>query len=139
MLEGHILSNLGVMHLRQGRVEEAHTLLETALAVIRAVGQAVVEGSILGRLGALRLRLGDIDDSSALYASGVALLREARSPEELGKLLCSRTGLWLATGRRDLALQDLAEAEAIVETLKAGPASALGRMLAEARAAVDAP
>jgi predicted ATPase/Tfp pilus assembly protein PilF len=137
MLEGYILSKLGVMHLRQGRVEEARTLLETALSVIRSVGQAVLEGAILGRLGAVKHRRGELDDAVADYAAGADVLRMAQSPEELGKLLCGRTGLWLATGRRDLALQDLAEAETLARTLKAGVASELGQMLAEARAAVD--
>jgi predicted ATPase/class 3 adenylate cyclase/Tfp pilus assembly protein PilF len=136
MLEGYALFRIGLMHLRRGRPEEAQTLLETALALVRTVGQAVVEGAILGHLGAVKHRRGHLDDALAHYASGVALLREARSPEELGKVLCSRTGLWLATGQRDLALQDLTEAEAIVEKVKAGSASELGQMLAEARAAL---
>jgi hypothetical protein len=104
--------------------------------VIRAVGQPMLEGAALGRMGAVAHRLGDLDEAIAHYASGAKLLRALQNLDELGKLLCSRTGLWLTTGRRDLALQDLAEAEAIVETLKAGPASALGQMLAEARAAL---
>jgi predicted ATPase/Tfp pilus assembly protein PilF len=139
VLEGIALCNLGVLHLRLGRLDDAHSVLRTALDVGRSVANRMLEGAILGRLGAVYLRRGDLDDARTLYASGEEILRSLDTPDGLAKLLCSRTGLWLATGQRDLALQDLAEAEAIVEKVKAGSASELGQMLAEARAAVEAP
>jgi tetratricopeptide (TPR) repeat protein len=134
--EAFVLAGLGRLYLEQGRRAEAREHLVAALAVARETAYRRYEGSVLGALGELGREEGQLEASRADFDAGAAILRAASDRIELGRLLCGRALLRLATGDRAAAEEDLAEAETLTAEAGVGADAVLGRALAKARAEV---
>ncbi len=131
--EGSIVANLGVLERDQGRPDAARAHLDHALVIIREVGNRRFEGGVLGSLGGLLLQAGHAEEALLKLRAGEQLLREVGDRLELGKLLCVRGQAEFALGDREAARASLAEADAAVQALGAGPESELGRDAARLR------
>ncbi|HEY4307226.1 MAG TPA: tetratricopeptide repeat protein [Gemmatimonadaceae bacterium] len=58
-----VLSNLGYLHMKEGRFDESHDAYRRALAIARARGELLSEGIIEENLAELALRMGKTDEA----------------------------------------------------------------------------
>ena len=137
--EGIALLNLGILHVQQGRWVQAKARLEAALAVHRSLANRRLEGLALATLGQLSLDQGRPAEARVHTVASEALLRAVGATHELGVLLCVRARLENLDGLSETARSTLAEATRVAASLGAGPESGLGRDIATARAALEAP
>lgn len=73
--EGHLLNNLGVLHIRLGELPEAGPRLAEALACARKTGERQLEARVLGNLGALAGAEGRYADALTAYEAAIELWR----------------------------------------------------------------
>ena len=137
--EGLTLGHLGNLHRAQGRWDLAREHLEGALALLRPAGEQQDAGLILGFLGRLCVDQGRNAEARTHLDAGEAGLRGVGSTAELGMLLCIRARLEHSEGHPEEARAALAEAIAIADASSLGPPSPLGRAIAKAGAALEAP
>jgi len=87
--EGISLGNLGLLHLRRGRMEEARANFEAALAIHREVGNRRFEGIVLGQLGILNDDQGRMEEARANFEAALAIHREVDNRRFEGLVLGS--------------------------------------------------
>ena len=108
-------------------------MCETALSIVREVGDPAMEGTVLGHLGELDARARRFDDSRARFAQGETLLRDTRGQRLLAWLLAKRGQAEFLARESDAAAAYLARAEALAEEIGAGSKSELGQEIAKLR------
>jgi tetratricopeptide (TPR) repeat protein len=137
--------NHGELRLHQGRLDEAHELLELALRTFRAAQYSIGEALTLVYLGHLAAEQGRFDDASTLFDKAVELLGAAGSKSLLIEADARRAQAFVLEGRHEEGTglaQECLEREQ--ETGEVGPRTALlHRLLAVAavqgRRPYDAP
>jgi predicted ATPase/predicted negative regulator of RcsB-dependent stress response len=107
------LSVLGQACSAHGRMDEARTCLETALAMNRERGNRRDEGSNLTNLGNLHKDLGSMDEAGACYEAALAIHREVSNRSAEGGTVNNLGNLHMAQGRQDEARECYERALAI--------------------------
>jgi len=131
--EGVALGDLAKLLRGQGRIAEARTYLDQALAIDRAVGNRNAEGSVLGILGELAAMEGRFDEAREMLRQGESLLREVGDKLGLANLLCDRGRAEVAAGDFGAAITALAAAARAADAVGAGPDSEVGRRIVALR------
>ena len=70
-----VLGNLGILHMGQGRMDQARKYYEVALVLLREVGDRRGEGNILGFLGTLLMDQGRMDQARECLEAALVVLR----------------------------------------------------------------
>ena len=130
-LECTVLCNLGLVLEAQGELDDAQHHYEKAVAVAHELGDRRLEGQSRGYLGLLQARLRCIGESRASLAAGEALLLEASDRLSLALLLCGRAQAEHLAGDAAAARDYWQRAQALAAQMQVGPASELGRALAQ--------
>ena len=98
--EGCVLGNLAGLHWQEGRMDDARRLFEQALTIAREVGDRPFEGTWLGYLARFSLVVGgDPDGAVRLARQAQEILEDLDDKIGLGKLLCIRGHISLASDR----------------------------------------
>lgn len=79
--EGAILRQLGLVHLAQGRSDDAATCLNQSLAAFREIGFRGWEARALDSLGVLLAAKGDLTAAHAAWQPALAIFQELGMPE----------------------------------------------------------
>jgi tetratricopeptide (TPR) repeat protein len=125
--EAHALTNLGVIHLRQDRYQQAIDHLQQALTLARTTGDRNSEARALTNLGLTFELLGDYEQAGDQHRQALALVREisdraaeARTLSNLG-IIDQRQGRYQQAGdqhRQALALaREISDRAAEAHTL----------------------
>jgi tetratricopeptide (TPR) repeat protein len=95
--------NHGELRLNQGRLEEAHELLESALRTFRAAKYPIGEALTLVYLGHLAAEQGRFGDASGLFDTAVELLTAIGSKPNLIEAGARRAQAYVLEGRHEEA------------------------------------
>ena len=80
---GFVLSNLGEVSLRKGRVSEAREYLERAAEVGRSVGERIVLAEVHSILGQLEERVGNLQAADDHFREAIQMLGELEAANHL--------------------------------------------------------
>ena len=105
--------NLGILHQQQGRMEEARSHYDQALAIHREVGNRRFEGLELGNLGNLHREQRRFQEAHAHYEQALAILREVGQRRFEGIVLRDLSDLFVQQGRINEARETLRAGEAL--------------------------
>ena len=136
-LEGRALSDLGLLHVENGRLSDAARCYRAALAIARDTRNRLLEAITLYRLGALHRLEGRMAESRAALSESEAVLRPLGDLFEISRFLCTRADLELDSGDGASALVTFQEAERLAMRTGSGPNTELGRMIARLRGRLD--
>lgn len=120
-LEVALENRVGLVHHREGRVEEAESHFAQAARGARAIGDRVTLGLSLVDLATVHWDRGDLHATDRLLGEGIVLLREASEGAGLARALNLRCMTHLALGNGDEAVA--AAQEALVAARAAGDRS----------------
>ncbi|HEY2187857.1 MAG TPA: tetratricopeptide repeat protein, partial [Caldimonas sp.] len=81
------LCNLGLLHLVQGRLDEAIAASNAALVLARELGHVRVESIVLCNLGIVLERLGRSDDAQAKFEAALRIVRAKGDQRMEGQFL----------------------------------------------------
>ncbi len=95
--------NHGELRLNQGRLEEAHELLESALRTFRAAKYPIGEGVTLVYIGHLASEQGRFEDASTLLDTAVELLTTIGSKSNVIEAEARRAQAYVLEGRHEEA------------------------------------
>jgi class 3 adenylate cyclase/tetratricopeptide (TPR) repeat protein len=93
--------NHGELRLNQGRLEEAHQLLESALRTFRAAKYPIGEALTLVYLGHLASEQGRFEDASVLFDTAVELLTTIGSKSNVVEAEARRAQAYVLEGRHE--------------------------------------
>jgi predicted ATPase/tetratricopeptide (TPR) repeat protein len=103
-LQARLLLENGAMLLVAGRLTEASTALEQALAIAREVGSRTLEGGVFETLGSLHHYQGKLAKALTHFEQGLAIAREANDRRVEGRILSKLGSLHKQQGRPAEAL-----------------------------------
>jgi tetratricopeptide (TPR) repeat protein len=95
--------NHGELRLNQGRLEEAHELLESALRTFRAAKYPIGEGVTLVYLGHLAAEQGRFEDAAVLFDTAVERLTAIGSKSNVIEAEARRAQAYVLEGRHEEA------------------------------------
>jgi hypothetical protein len=132
-----VLANLGLLHMKYMRFEQARNCLDRAALLAREVGDPRLEGEIAGKHANLLLRLGEAETARPELASAEALLAGVGNPFQLGFVHCQWALLHLHEHDVESARASLTRARIVARTLKLGEDSALSREIARCEVSLE--
>jgi tetratricopeptide (TPR) repeat protein len=98
--EGFALLNLGVVYMRQGRLDEAIARFEEALAKHRASGALDGEAWTLKSLGAARAEIGSRSDARSSLTAALSIFEQIGSQEQAAETAALLSSLSSGDGQR---------------------------------------
>src|SRR6266498_3000223 len=128
--EAYALANLGVVHLRQGRYEQAAEHYRGALPLFRETGDHRGEANALSNLGLVRWRQGRYEEATEGHRQALILYREAGRRIGEANALANLSVVYLRQGRYEQAAGDLRQALILFRETgnRDGEAEALNRI-----------
>ncbi|MEO0325108.1 MAG: tetratricopeptide repeat protein [Myxococcota bacterium] len=114
---GEMRQLLGTLRLQQGRLDEAESHLEEALALHRAHGLRALAGGVLGNLGILAQERGAREVARARYDEALAMLRAVGERLLVAHVLGYRANLAQEVGEPDEAATAYDEALGILRDI----------------------
>jgi tetratricopeptide (TPR) repeat protein len=124
-------SNLGRTLLAQGKVEEAVATLQSAMEVLRTVGDQEALARTLIRLADAQLRQGKLDEADANCQEGETLARKWGYRKGHADALMVKAGIFKAQGNEERTTHFLREARKLYVILNDPLAVELNRVLGE--------
>jgi tetratricopeptide (TPR) repeat protein len=124
-------SNLGRTLLAQGKPDDAHATLTTALAVLRTAGDQEALARTLVRLGDVHLRAERLDEAEAAAREGEGLARKWGYRKGVADALLVRAGIAKGRGDDERYMDALREARKLYAILHDPIADDLERVLGE--------
>src|SRR6266498_1656743 len=128
--EAYALANLGVVHLRQGRYEQAAEHYRGALPLFRETGDHRGEARTLTHLGLVNWRQGRYEQAAGDLRQALILYREAGRRIGEANALANLSVVYLRQGRYEQAAGDLRQALILFRETgnRDGEAEALNRI-----------
>jgi eukaryotic-like serine/threonine-protein kinase len=137
-----VLSRLGQVRRAQGRLAEAHALLEAAAEAAAQASERFEEAQLLGGLALVLRDRGELDEAYRTNRRALRILRELGLRAAGAAALSERGSILHLQGRHDEAQAELDKALAVLRPLgdRAGEAVTLGRCarLAAGRSPLEA-
>ncbi|MDY7091977.1 MAG: tetratricopeptide repeat protein [Acidobacteriota bacterium] len=112
-----LLLQLGRLLTRQNRHDEARTLFEQLLPVLRSEDHLSQAASCLFHLGNIALHQDRLDDAEELHQEGLKLRRKEGNERQLGASMSALGATALAHGDYGTALERYTKAEPLLEAL----------------------
>jgi tetratricopeptide (TPR) repeat protein len=105
---------MGNLYRTMGQMEDAHSNLESALAIHREVGNLRLEGMCLGELGELHREQGRLEDAHRSLEAALAMHRQVGNRRHEGADLTRLGRLLLNEGQIAQARDTLTSAEVVL-------------------------